>query len=81
MLFQQELGRCRGSLRVRRQNKAEGLHYFCNAEELRPQGASLSIDSIHKTISTILKEGQHQLTARGFALSYLILFSCKGLVL
>ena len=81
MHLQQELRRCRGSVRVRRQRKAQDLQYVCQGDELRPQGAPVTIDSMRKAVVSVLKEGHDQLATRSLSLNGLVFLPCEGLVL
>ena len=81
MNLQQELRLCRGSVRVRRQSNAQDLQYFCQGEELRPQGAPVTIDSMRKAVVSVLKEGHDQLATLSLSRNGLVFLPCEGLVL
>ena len=81
MRFQQELCGGRGSLRIWRQHEAKSLQDLCNVEELRSQGASLSIHSQHEAFLAHFEEGHDQLATHCLALGRPLLFACEGLIL
>ena len=68
MSLEHELRGSRGSLWVWRQSKAQCLKDLGNAQELRSQGETLAVHSVHTPWAFFLNTSDHELAAGSLAL-------------